>query len=104
MLTELKSDSLQEFVNTNSTVIVQYAASWCGNCRLMKPQFKRLANENENVQFVIVDAEQYPESRKLAKVENLPTFATFSNGALVGQVQTSKPENLKAFLNETTSH
>jgi hypothetical protein len=30
--------------------------------------------------FVLVDAENSPESRKLANVSNLPTFATFVNG------------------------
>ncbi len=32
-------------------VMVQYAASWCGNCRIMKPKFKKLAAENEDVAF-----------------------------------------------------
>ena len=38
----------------------------------------------------IVDAEKFPESRKLANVTNLPTFASFKNGVLVNQVQTNK--------------
>ncbi|VTQ08470.1 protein disulfide isomerase [Sphingobacterium daejeonense] len=40
MLEELSSDNLQEVINSNDTVMVQYAASWCGNCRIMKPKFK----------------------------------------------------------------
>ena len=74
--------------------MVQYAASWCGNCRIMKPKFKKLAAENEDVAFLIVDAEKFPESRKFAKVDNLPTFAAFKNGELVDQVQTNKAEVL----------
>lgn len=96
----LNQDNLQEIVTNNDTVVVQYMASWCGNCRLMKPKFKKLATENENTTFLLVDAEKFPESRKMATVDNLPTFATFKNGAFVNQVQTNKFENLKDLVHE----
>ena len=104
MLQELEKDNLAEIVAGNETVVVQYSAGWCGNCRIMKPKFKKMATENENVTFVIADAENFPESRKLAKVDNLPTFATFRNGALVNQVQTNKVEVLTDLVNEVTSN
>ena len=85
MFQELSDDSLQEIVNNNELVFVQYAAGWCGNCRIMKPKFKKLAGEHENVPFVVIDAEKYPNSRKLADVNNLPTFAAFKDGKFVKQ-------------------
>lgn len=104
MLQELNSDTLQEIVDNNEKVIVQFSASWCGNCRIMKPKFKKLSGENENVSFVIVDAEKFPESRKLANVNNLPTFAAYKGGKLVNQVQTNKIEGLTGLVNEITSY
>ena len=104
MLQELNSDNLQEIIGNNETVMVQYSASWCGNCRIMKPKFKKLATENEGVSFIIVDAEKFPESRKLANVDNLPTFAAFKNGKLLNQVQTNKIDGLTELLNEATSN
>ncbi len=101
---ELNQDNLQDIVNTNDVVIVQYAASWCGNCRIMKPKFKKLASENENATFVIVDAEKFPESRKMATVDNLPTFATFKNGGFINQVQTNKFDVLKELVDEVTNN
>jgi thioredoxin 1 len=56
------------------------------------------------VVFVIADAEKFPESRKLATVDNLPTFATFKNGTFVNQVQTNKFEVLKVLVDEVTSN
>jgi len=100
MLVELNDDSLQNVVNNNEKVVVQYSASWCGNCRIMKPKFKKLATENEAITFVLVDAENAPESRKLANVSNLPTFATFVNGKLIGETQTNKAEVLTDLVNE----
>lgn len=104
MLKELEQDNLTELISSNDTVVVQYSASWCGNCRIMKPKFKKLATENETITFVMADAEKFPESRKLATVDNLPTFATFKNGAFVNQVQTNKFEVLKELVDEVTSN
>ncbi len=100
MYTELSEDNLQELVAQNEKVVVQYGASWCGNCRIMKPKFKKLASENEAIPFYYVDAEKLPESRKLAKVDNLPTFAIFKNGELVNQIQTNQAESLNNLFNE----
>lgn len=100
MLYELNDDTLQNVVNGNDKVVVQFSASWCGNCRIMKPKFKKLASENENITFVIVDAENSPESRQLANVSNLPTFATFVGGKLVNETQTNRAEVLTDLVNE----
>jgi thiol-disulfide isomerase/thioredoxin len=100
MFTEIEQDNLAEIIANNEKVVVQYSASWCGNCRIMKPKFKMLASQNETIPFLIVDAEQFPESRKLAKVDNLPTFAAFKNGVLVNQTQTNKAEVLAELIAE----
>lgn len=100
MLTEIADDSLAQIIKNNDKVVVQFSASWCGNCRIMKPKFKKLASENENIAFVLVDAEKFPESRKMATVDNLPTFATFKSGEKLNQVQTNRFEGLKELVAE----
>ena len=100
MLIELNEDTLQDLVASNNKVVVQYSASWCGNCRIMKPKFKKLAAENEDIPFYYVDAEKFPESRKLATVDNLPTFAAFEGGTLKNQVQTNQAESLNNLFSE----
>ena len=69
----------------------------------MKPKFRKMSGEFEKVIFAIVDAEKFPDSRKLAEVDNLPTFAAFKDGSLVNQVQTNKAEVLKEFVDEAAS-
>ena len=100
MLKELNEDNLQSIINDNDNVVVQYSAGWCGNCRIMKPKFKKLASENDTALFIVADAEKFPESRKLANVDNLPTFATFNKGEFKSQVQTNKFEVLKELVEE----
>ena len=104
MIIELEKDNLQEIIDQNENVMVQYSATWCGNCRIMKPKFKKEATENTNITFVLADAEKFPESRKLANVDNLPTFAAFTSGKLKSQVQTNKYDVLKNLISEITSN
>ncbi len=104
MFQELTEDNLDQIISNNKSVVVQYAATWCGNCRIMKPKFKKLATENENTVFVIADAEKFPNSRKLATVDNLPTFASFRNGDFLNQTQTNKFEILKELVDEAANN
>ena len=104
MLTERTTDTLDTEINQHETVLVQFSAGWCGNCRIMKPKFKKFSNELKDVPFFVVDSEKFPESRKLANVDNLPTFASFKDGKNFSQVQTNKLDVLKSFIDETTSN
>jgi thiol-disulfide isomerase/thioredoxin len=101
---ELDADNLEQLVSNNSKVMVQYGATWCGNCKLTKPKFKKLSTENTDVVFVYVDAEKFPAARKLADVSNLPTFAGFVNGTLVKQSQGNKIEVIEEVLHEVTNN
>ena len=95
MFTELTEDNLEQLLAAHPKVMVQYGASWCGNCKITKPKFKRMAEENADIEFYYVDAEKLPNSRKFADVTNLPTFAGFVNGQLVKQAQGNKVETIQ---------
>ena len=103
MLEELTEDNLADLISQNRKVLVQFSAGWCGNCRIMKPKFKKKSSETNDIPFVLVDSEKFPNSRKLADVSNLPTFAVFKNGECVNQLQTNKTELLLSFIDEATS-
>lgn len=95
MFIELTEDKLEQLLSANQKVMVQYGASWCGNCKITKPKFKRMAEENTDIEFYYVDAEKFPNSRQFADVSNLPTFAGFVNGKLVKQAQGNKVETIQ---------
>lgn len=101
---ELNEDNLGSVIQSEDVVIVQYGATWCGNCRMVKPKIKKLAAEHENISFVYVDAEKYPESRGLADVSNLPTFALFKGGELIKQNQGNKIDLVKELVDEIASN
>ena len=104
MFTELTEDTLDQLLSENKKVMVQYGAGWCGNCKITKPKFKRMAEEFTDIEFVYVDAEKLPNSRKFAEVTNLPTFAGFVNGNLVKQSQGNKIEIIQEVVNEVANN
>jgi thiol-disulfide isomerase/thioredoxin len=83
-------------------LIVKFYADWCGSCRLFAPKFTKLSNNEAyaGITFLDMNAEENPEARKLAGVNNLPFFATFRNGQLVKADNTSKEENVDAMIKE----
>lgn len=101
---ELEEDNLKQLLEQHDKVMVQFGATWCGNCRLIKPKFKKMAPKYEDVLFAYVDAEKFPESRSTAKVENLPTFAVYRGAKLVNQIAGSKPEILEELIHEITNN
>lgn len=104
MFTELTEDKLGQLLTSNQKVMVQYGASWCGNCKITKPKFKRMAEENPEIEFYYVDAEKLPNSRQFADVSNLPTFAGFVDGKLVKQAQGNKVEIIQEIKDAVASN
>jgi len=103
MAVQIANDStFQDLLNANQQVIVKYYADWCGSCKLFSPKFRRMSENEANagVVFVDVNAEESPEARKLAGVDNLPFFATFKNGQLAEATSTYKEEKVVEMIDK----
>lgn len=98
MSQELGEDNLDQYIHNFEKVIVKYSADWSSNCQRLKPEFEKIAKEHEDIKFIIVDPDKFPNSRKLADVNYLPTIAAFLNGEIVSQVQTAKSERLQQLV------
>jgi len=81
MFVELTQDNLSEVLSQNEKTLVMFGAAWCGNCKLLKPKFKKLSTEYD-FPFVYVDADKLPNSRVI-ELANLPTIASFQGSELV---------------------
>lgn len=99
-LNEATDNNFKELVGSNSKVIVKYYADWCGSCKLFSPKFRRIAGDesNSSILFLDVNAEENPEARKMANVDSLPFFATFSNGQLLESMATSKEDVVNGMI------
>jgi thiol-disulfide isomerase/thioredoxin len=94
MVLDANDQDFQTFLKDNAKVVVKYYADWCGGCRLFKPKFRRLSEEVRfsEVKFLDINAEESPEARKMANVNNLPFFAVFKDGKFIEGFSTNKEE------------
>lgn len=101
MAVQVVTDSeFKDLLANNSKVVVKYYADWCGSCKLFAPKYKRVSNEEEHADKVFLDinAEQNPEARKMAGVDNLPFLAVFKDGELVEGSASNKEDYLRSIM------
>jgi len=87
-------------LDSSELAVVDFYATWCGQCMLMKPKFNRMSDEFPHVRFFMVDGEAAPEARKTVEIPNLPYFAMYKNGKQVDGLFTAKVDGLREKIEE----
>ncbi len=81
---EISSVDLQQKINNGEKVIVEFWAPWCGPCRMMKPIFEKVSNENTSeVQMYTMDIELNREIAMSLGIRSIPTVKMFNKGEII---------------------
>lgn len=68
-------------------VLVDFWAPWCGPCRMVSPEFEKLAASHSAAgTFVKVNVDEAGEVASRYGVMSIPTIAKFSGGEMVAHV------------------
>ncbi|MDP1728114.1 MAG: thioredoxin family protein [Bacteroidota bacterium] len=102
MVQKVTDQEFSKLIQTNEKVIVKFYADWCGSCRLFAPKYTKISNKSEysGALFLEINAEENPEARKFASVNNLPFFAAIKNGVLVSGDTTAKEESVEKIIQQ----
>ena len=74
----------KEIGNTETPVIVDFYASWCGPCKMMAPVLESIKNKYEgSIKIIKIDIDENREIASKYSIMSVPTLMFFVNGELV---------------------
>ena len=73
-----------EVLNSDSPVVVDFWAEWCGPCKQLSPLIDELADEmGDKVKVVKINIDESPEAPTKYGVRGIPTLMVFKGGQVV---------------------
>jgi thioredoxin 1 len=92
----------KDVLNSDTPVLVDFWAEWCGPCRALAPKLEEIASEYQGkLKVYKVDIDENQETPTQFGVRGVPTLILFKNGKQVDQIVGNHPkENILAVLNK----
>ena len=92
-----EEDIIEVLENAKDKLIVtMFSAPWCGPCKMMKPEFKKLSKLNPDVVFIYINVEKYKDDEYTfcKDVKSLPTFCLYLNLKKIYTLEGAEPQLL----------
>ena len=81
-----KENFASEVLNSNTPVLLDFYADWCGPCRMVGPIVSEIANERNDVKVGKINVDEQPELAAQFQVMSIPMLAVIKNGKLENRV------------------
>lgn len=92
-----------EVLNSQTPVLVDFWAEWCGPCRALAPKLEEVAGELAGkVRIVKVNVDENPQTPGKYGIRGIPAMLLFKGGSEVGQLVGNHPKDaIVDFLNKS---
>ena len=93
-----------EVRQSDTPVVVDFWAEWCGPCKMIAPSLEEISEENDAVQIVKVNIDDNPDLAAQFGVRSIPTLMLFKDGQQASvQVGAAPKSKLVAWINSNLS-
>ena len=73
--------NFKDIINSETPVLVDFHADWCGPCKMLAPILKQVKDElGENVKIIKIDVDKNQPLANQFQVRGVPTMILFKNG------------------------